>query len=1342
MRDLSLLDKIIVGRVEPHIYAFTTNTIPNYIKVGDTYRPVSVRLDEWKKYYPELEKKYDTKAMVSDDIFFRDYSVHQFLEHNLKKMRLKSSDIDESIYFSNEFFKDTSIVDIDEAIKDIKNDFDENLMKYQFYNAKDSLRVITEYASTGMWDLRPNQEKVVKNFKKAYESGRTNLLLYAVMRFGKSFTSMCCALEMNANVVLIVSAKADVKEEWKKTVQSADNFKDYDFIENDQLLRDNDIIKHKLETGRKEVMFLTLQDLQGTKIKEKHKELFNNQIDLLLIDETHFGARAESFGVVLRDVKDFREDETVNFDDADDIVKVLKSKVRIHLSGTPYRILMSFEFEKEDIIGFYQFSDIVKDQLDWDKEHILDDSYKEWENPYYGFPQMIRFAFNPNKSIRQKLIELKKSGVTYAFSELFRPMSITKDSEGKHKKFIYESEILDLLEVIDGSKNDDEVLGFLNLDKIKEGKMCRHIVVVLPFRASCDSFEKLIKDNKDKFKNLNDYEIINISGVDESNSYKSINDIKYEIKNCEKNDKKTITLTVNRMLTGSTVEEWDTMIYLKDTSSPQEYDQAIFRLQNQYVKDYISEDGDIIKYNKKPQTLLVDFNPNRMFIMQETKSLIYNVNTENNGNDKLKDRLENELNISPIIVFDSNKLRQITAIDIMNYISNYSNSRSVLDESNDLPVDFKLLNIDEIREIILKQAELGSKGGLKLTNTDDDTDDFEELSFEFDDESENQDNNSQSNSSTNNSNNNDLKKIIVNKFKTYYVRILFYSFLSSSELHSLKNIIDTCKDINNQRILKNLELDINILKLIHENIDPFVLSQLDYKIQNINKLSNDESLDKIERALVAINKFDKLSDSEIITPNKVCKQMISMIPNSDIVKVVISGSKILDIASKEGEFTLALYSKLKELGVKEELISNCLYSIPTSKIAYEFTRKIYEILNLNIDNIAANFTSYDLLDIRNGSNLDLNRIKGYLLQNKKMSEILLEDNLFYKEGDGKMKFDIVVGNPPYQEADGGAQASAKPIYQYFVAIANQLSSRFTSLIIPTRWFVGGKGLDEFRNGMLNDFHVKELHDCLTPDSIFPNTNIRGGVCYFLRDLDYNNINDLVNVITYENNSIINDVRRPMKFENKDVFIRDGSAFTIIEKVNNLNFNSLADYISSLRPFGLRGYFSKTENYKNSIDNMISPVICYAKGRQKGFVEEKYVITHLEWINKWKVFIPRADNIGTELNDDNLNSFIGMPNEICTESYLVVGADLGLDEYSAKNLEKYMKTKFVRFLHSLLKSSQDATSKTFELVPIQDFTENSDIDWNKSIKEINQQLYLKYNLTNEEIEHIENSIKEM
>ena len=125
-----------------------------------------------------------------------------------------------------------------------------------------------------------------------------------------------------------------------------------------------------------------------------------------------------------------------------------------------------------------------------------------------------------------------------------------------------------------------------------------------------------------------------------------------------------------------------------------------------------------------------------------------------------------------------------------------------------------------------------------------------------------------------------------------------------------------------------------------------------------------------------------------------------------------------------------------------------------------------------------------------------------------------------------------------------------------------------------------------------------------------------------------------------------------------------------------------------------------------------------------------------------MFIPRANNIGTELNDDNMNSFVGEPNNICTESYLVVGADLSLNKDSASNLSKYLQTKFLRYLHMLLKSSQDATSKTFSFVPIQDFSNNSDIDWSKSINEIDKQLYSKYKLTKNESEYIESKIKEM
>lgn len=142
------------------------------------------------------------------------------------------------------------------------------------------------------------------------------------------------------------------------------------------------------------------------------------------------------------------------------------------------------------------------------------------------------------------------------------------------------------------------------------------------------------------------------------------------------------------------------------------------------------------------------------------------------------------------------------------------------------------------------------------------------------------------------------------------------------------------------------------------------------------------------------------------------------------------------------------------------------------------------------------------------------------------------------------------------------------------------------------------------------------------------------------------------------------------------------------------------------------------------------------------MEKDKIVSHKEWIDKYKVYVARANNIGTELNDDNINSFGGEKQSVCTESYLCVGADLELDKSSAQNLEKYLSAKFFRFMHSLSKASQDATSKTFQFVPLQDFTETSDIDWSKPISEIDKQLYAKYGLSEEEIAFVEKMIKEM
>ena len=230
--DTQILDDLIQGRVEPYIYAFATNTIPNYLKVGDTYRPISVRLDEWRQHYPDLEQKYAECAKVDDRVYFRDFAVHAYLEQELNRHRLEKEDLPSpSLHLSREFFRDTSPQDVADAVADIREDFSTKSGKYQFYDAETTLPVHVAYASQGRLDPRDNQKAVIAAFKNAVAAGRKKLLMYAVMRFGKSFTAMCCAQEIAARLVVVVSAKADVADEWRKTVESIENFRnDYAFV--------------------------------------------------------------------------------------------------------------------------------------------------------------------------------------------------------------------------------------------------------------------------------------------------------------------------------------------------------------------------------------------------------------------------------------------------------------------------------------------------------------------------------------------------------------------------------------------------------------------------------------------------------------------------------------------------------------------------------------------------------------------------------------------------------------------------------------------------------------------------------------------------------------------------------------------------------------------------------------------------------------------------------------------------------------------------------------------------------------------------------------------------------
>lgn len=474
--------------------------------------------------------------------------------------------------------------------------------------------------------------------------------------------------------------------------------------------------------------------------------------------------------------------------------------------------------------------------------------------------------------------------------------------------------------------------------------------------------------------------------------------------------------------------------------------------------------------------------------------------------------------------------------------------------------------------------------------------------------------------------------------------------------------------------------------------------------------------------------------NQIFTPKKVVQMMINNLEEHDPSLFTRPDSTFIDLYMKSGmyitEIVKKLYQNTREQYKSNEdclkhILENQVYGLSPTPILQGITQSY--IFGFDVEHLISrkNFIQHDITPEAQQSTAK-----------EKLQELLnLNEN---------MKFDAVVGNPPYQESDGGAQASAKPIYNFFVESAKEINTKMINLIMPTRWYAGGKGLDDFRKQMLNDNHIAEIHDFLNPNIIFPSTNIRGGVCCILWDNNYNNEKDLVKVVTYGDSFLDKkELKRKLKLDNEDIFIRHIESLEIVKKIKSQKeFNSFENNISSLRPFGFRGYFSKDENFRNSKNGLENPVICYGKGKQIGFLEREEITKNQEWIDKYKVFIPRANNIGTELNDDNLNAFIGNPNTICTESYLLIGGDLGLDDNSTKNLIKYLTTTFTRFLHGVGKASQDATSKTFKFVPLQDYTNNSDIDWSKSISEIDQQLYSKYGLSKEEIAFIESMIKPM
>ena len=330
-----------------------------------------------------------------------------------------------------------------------------------------------------------------------------------------------------------------------------------------------------------------------------------------------------------------------------------------------------------------------------------------------------------------------------------------------------------------------------------------------------------------------------------------------------------------------------------------------------------------------------------------------------------------------------------------------------------------------------------------------------------------------------------------------------------------------------------------------------------------------------------------------------------------------------------------------------------------------------------------------------------------------------------------MKFDVIISNPPYQLSDGGGTgSSAMPIYQHFVEQAKKLNPHYLTMIIPSRWFSGGKGLDEFRDEMLHDNRLCRLVDYFNAEECFPGIDISGGVCYFLWDKDSFG-NCIVN--SYYNNNT-SSMERPLLEKNANTFIRFNQAISILRKVQNLGENSFSDIVSTRKPFGIEA----TDCIHKEAGSGFLPVYAYPNN---GFISRQCIRQNQNWVNRYKVLIAKAYGERGAFPYYVIGKpFKGEKGAVCTETYLVIGAND--NKIIVDNIRRYIVTKFFRFFVLFKKNTQNASKGVYQFVPMQDFTEKSDIDWSVPVAEIDKQLYKKYNLTQEEVDFIESMIKPM
>lgn len=1186
--------------------------------------------------------------------------------------------------------------------------------------------------------FRKEQQEAI-DFTVATLQRSRKVLWNAKMRFGKTLCALEVAHRLGYKRTLILTHRPAVRQEWFESIQKL-KFDSWNYGSKANGNKtgsepgEKGFMFEELETATAKnpdshyVYFASMQDLRGSKRVNKQKginkndDIFNAKWDLLIIDEAHEGTVTRLGNEVISELQKRRQVRT------------------LYLSGTPYSI--SQNFDTTDVYH-WDYCMEQKAKEDWAKTH------SDGQNPYEPMARMNIVTYNMQRYFAAYMTT-DNGGFNYA--EFFRTDNATM-------QFVHEADVRKFI----GLMATDALFPFANQ---AYANALDHTLWYVPSVNAAQCLANILAEDSES-NPFRHFAIVNVAGddisqtlrLDSAETYIKEKDALKRVKDAITMSAKTITLSCGRLTTGVSVPEWTGVLMLAGAAETggARYFQTIFRSQSPY------RDGI------KKECYAFDFSPMRTLAVID-QYINNNIDAQNQASRISK--ISEFLHFCPTKIVDGAQIKDVdTELFISEINASYSTSLIRNGFNNDCLYS-NLNNLDKQDLRLLDEvAEAMFRGIIEERRQNRDTVKGEQKptkrtrrAIEKEEKEEKQIEEQIANQREANHRLTPRQRAIaiLSQISTRFP-IMIYGMVENIDGLTIDSFLREI-DADSWREFMPKGITIQIFKrLKHFYREDIFVATAKAIVSRLHKADTLPTAERVAEIASILSDFCYPDRETVLTPWRLVNKHMTdtfggycffnddfskplheprFVYHEGVTNRVLMNPKacILDICSKTGLYSLYMAYSMYKLQSSEsqglfdmlsdeesgsmwqEIVENNIFAICKSRMAEHITRRTL-----------VGFRKDVRVNVKHIDNLNSQVI---VYKNKLCSTITDARTFWNINNRQQMKFDAIIGNPPYQMNIGEKKDNyGIPLYNEFVETARQVKPQYISMIMPSRWFTGGRGLDKFRVAMLSDKHIRAIFDYIDSKDCFPTVDISGGVCYFLWDAKHKTECEFTSYLSGKANT------RSRKLNEFPIFVRNNDALSIIYKVKSKSRKALNQQISGQTPFG----FVSTFRGEAQASEDGSTVMLKSSGATTYVLPEE-IKKNAQWVNLYKVIFSKAtcEHAGAPDRNGQFRvlsaAAILNPGSVCTQSYLVGGVYDSAEE--AEHFLAYLKTKFARFLLLQTITSQDLSPEKFMFVPMQNFTAQADIDWNEPLTNIDRQLYSKYELSEDEIALIENTIKEM